>query len=148
MPLFIFNKLNRIKKYTYLVLAILLPSAILLFYYMNYGSSGGFEGSQCTIHYLTGLNCPGCGGQRTIYALMHGRFIDALRYNSLLVFGLPFLIYMYYYIIQVYVLKNEKYVRQNLLSTKGIYIFMALLVLFTILRNIPIEPFIYLSPSH
>ena len=26
----------------------------------------------CVFHQLTGLNCPGCGGTRSVYALLHG----------------------------------------------------------------------------
>ena len=42
----------------------------------------------CQFHRLTGLNCPGCGGTRALYALLHGDFSTALRDNALLVAGL------------------------------------------------------------
>ena len=42
----------------------------------------------CQFHRLTGLNCPGCGMTRALYALLHGDFSTALRDNALLVFGL------------------------------------------------------------
>ena len=29
----------------------------------------------CYIHQLTGLFCPGCGGSRSVAALLHGRFL-------------------------------------------------------------------------
>ncbi len=44
----------------------------------------------CTFHRLTGLNCPGCGMTRALYALLHGDFSTALRDNALLVLGLAF----------------------------------------------------------
>jgi len=42
----------------------------------------------CQFHRLTGLNCPGCGGTRALYALLHGDVPTALRDNALLVAGL------------------------------------------------------------
>lgn len=42
----------------------------------------------CQFHRLTGLNCPGCGGTRALYALLHGDFSTALRDNALAVAGL------------------------------------------------------------
>ena len=42
----------------------------------------------CQFHRLTGLNCPGCGGTRALYALLHGDLPAALRDNALLVASL------------------------------------------------------------
>ena len=42
----------------------------------------------CEFHRLTGLNCPGCGGTRALYALLHGDLPTALRDNALAVVGL------------------------------------------------------------
>ena len=39
----------------------------------------------CLFHKLTGWNCPGCGGTRSAYALLHGNFALALKDNALFV---------------------------------------------------------------
>src|ERR1035438_9351310 len=39
----------------------------------------------CLFHALTGLNCPGCGGTRSLYALLHGHFQAALKDNAFFV---------------------------------------------------------------
>ena len=39
----------------------------------------------CQFHRLTGLNCPGCGATRALYALLHGDITTALRDNGLFV---------------------------------------------------------------
>ena len=45
----------------------------------------------CIFRIVTGCNCPGCGGLRATYCLLHGDFISALKYNPLLVISLPFI---------------------------------------------------------
>jgi ABC-type amino acid transport system permease subunit len=40
---------------------------------------------------MTGLKCPGCGSQRAIHSLLHFDFVQAFRYNALLVLSLPLL---------------------------------------------------------
>ena len=39
----------------------------------------------CVFHKLTGWNCPGCGGTRSAYALLHGNVKLALKDNALFV---------------------------------------------------------------
>ncbi len=46
---------------------------------------------KCIFHSLTGYSCPGCGTQRAIHSLLHGRFLDAMGQNALFVFFLPLL---------------------------------------------------------
>ncbi|MFR9166234.1 MAG: DUF2752 domain-containing protein [Dysgonomonas sp.] len=101
---------------------------------------------QCGFHLLTGLQCPGCGGQRAFHHILHGEVLTALRYNSVLVLGLPFLAYMYYVIVQVHILKSNKFNNSFIYSAKFGYTVLVVLAVFWIIRNIPIMPFIYLSP--
>jgi hypothetical protein len=42
----------------------------------------------CLFHRLTGWNCPGCGGTRAAYQLLHGHPLRALRDNALFVLAL------------------------------------------------------------
>jgi hypothetical protein len=43
----------------------------------------------CLFHELTGLDCPGCGGQRAAHQLLHGHLIAAIRLNAMFVLSLP-----------------------------------------------------------
>jgi hypothetical protein len=43
---------------------------------------------QCLFHQLTGLDCPGCGTTRALHALLHGRVLEALRFNPFLFAGM------------------------------------------------------------
>jgi hypothetical protein len=38
---------------------------------------------RCLFHALTGWQCPGCGGTRALYQLLHLHVGEALRYNAL-----------------------------------------------------------------
>ena len=46
---------------------------------------------RCLILTTTGYRCPGCGLQRALHALLHGRILEALAYNRALLFTIPLL---------------------------------------------------------
>ncbi|HEX7617315.1 MAG TPA: DUF2752 domain-containing protein, partial [Verrucomicrobiae bacterium] len=52
-------------------------------YFFNPSTHGFYP--ICLFHALTGWNCPGCGGTRAVYALLHGHFLLALEDNALVV---------------------------------------------------------------
>lgn len=39
---------------------------------------------KCIFHSLTGYDCPGCGSQRALHALLNGKIADAAGYNPLM----------------------------------------------------------------
>lgn len=41
----------------------------------------------CFFSNVLGIYCPGCGGTRAVYALLHGRFIASLWYHPLVPYG-------------------------------------------------------------
>lgn len=45
---------------------------------------------KCPFKLITGLNCPGCGIQRAIHALLHGEIKEALHYNYYLLYSGPY----------------------------------------------------------
>jgi len=47
---------------------------------------------KCIVKSLTGWSCPGCGMQRFLHAMLHGRFLEAIRYNYLLIILIPYII--------------------------------------------------------
>jgi len=124
-----------------IICVLLLVSA---FYYFVDPEKSGI-GIPCTFKAVTGLNCVGCGGQRAFHFLLHGEFLKAARYNFL-IYLFPFFLYLIYVIIKVYIFKEEKYLTGFMFSSQlGITVLIVVLT-FMILRNIPCEPFIYLSP--
>ena len=55
-------------------------------YFFNPSTHGFYP--VCEFHQLTGLNCPGCGGTRAVYQLLHGHLLRALEDNALVVLSL------------------------------------------------------------
>lgn len=45
---------------------------------------------KCPFRLLTGLNCPACGIQRFLHALLNGRIAEAIHYNYYLLYALPY----------------------------------------------------------
>ena len=91
---------------------------------------------QCLLYNATGLYCAGCGATRALYALLHGRPLDALHDNVLFVAALP--AWRANAWPRLYVQP-----RRVLWSGAGIF---ALLVAFMVLRNLPGPAFDWLRP--
>ena len=95
----------------------------------------------CVFHQLTGLNCPGCGGTRALYALLHGDIITALHDNALLVTGLALTVARgaWFALNRWRGRPNGRFFPPRLLLP-----LLVLLGLFGVLRNLP--AFAFLSP--
>lgn len=117
---------------------------ISLYTFFDARSPGSFF-PQCPFHLLTGLYCPGCGSQRALSALFHGHLMESMHYNFLAIASLPFLIYSaYVYCINFF---RQKKINQPIFyKTWFVWLILILVILFTVLRNIPVFPFSLLSP--
>lgn len=51
---------------------------------------------KCPFKLLTGFDCPACGSQRTLHALLHGQWLAAFRYNPFLLLSIPYLLLVAY----------------------------------------------------
>lgn len=93
----------------------------------------------CLLKLTTGLDCPGCGGTRAFWYMIHGDLPAAARHHALFIFAVPFLVY-------VYVAWAGKRVFGKTLPSLRITppmigIFLAAWLGFSILRNLPWAPF-------
>jgi hypothetical protein len=117
--------------------AALGAGAIVFFF--NPSTHGFFP--TCLFHSVTGLNCPGCGATRALYALLHGQFSVALKDNALFISTLTFLA------VRGAWFAMNQFLRQpagQFLSPKILWAFLAAAAVFGILRNFP--AFSFLSP--
>ena len=88
---------------------------------------------KCMFHKLTGLYCPGCGAPRALSALLHGDLKASLHNNALLI---PLGIMLF-----VLIAKQEISLKRPVA-----FAIVAIVLCFTVLRNIPVAPFTYLAP--
>src|ERR1700689_2632743 len=72
-------------RFAAVVLAMAGIGVLTVLYFFTPSAHGFYP--VCQFHRLTGLNCPGCGATRAMYALLHGNFALALRDNALLMVG-------------------------------------------------------------
>ncbi len=75
-----------------------IPVAIMvagILYYLLDPVTQGHWLPHCRVRQLTGYACPGCGAQRALHALLHGRVVEAAGYNLLLaIYTFGLLLYM------------------------------------------------------
>jgi len=121
-----------------LAVAAVLGSGVVLFFFNP--STHGFY-PVCLFHELTGLNCPGCGGTRAAYQLLHGHLVAALRDNALFILTLAGLM------VHGAWCAARKIRHQPVtlaVPPKVLWAYLVFAIAFSVLRNLP--AFSYLSP--
>jgi hypothetical protein len=84
----------------------------------------------CPFHMLTGWCCPGCGATRALHELVHGELLAALHANPLFVGLVPVAVVGWRW-------RHRPGVGWTLVTV---------VVVFGIIRNVPVEPFTLLKP--
>jgi hypothetical protein len=115
--------------------------ALIVLYFCDPATHGFYP--VCVLHQTTGLLCPGCGTLRALHQLTHGNFAAAWRLNSLVVALLP---------VGVWLAAREMIWLATGKRLPGIvtrpifgWALVAGLVIFGILRNVPIGRLVALS---
>jgi O-antigen/teichoic acid export membrane protein len=83
---------------------------------------------KCPIHTVTGIYCPGCGGQRWLSSILHGDFTSAWHYNQLDSLS-PLFIAAYFLV--------RKFKPGILTNVVFVGVLVAGLIAFVIWRNLP-----------
>jgi len=100
------------------------------------------EPPTCLLKLTTGFDCPGCGGTRAAWYLMHGDLAAAARHHLLFVFAVPFLIYAYVAWSAKKVFNKQ--LPQLKMGPKAVAWFLAIWGVFSVVRNLPWAPFTWL----
>ncbi len=75
------------------ITAIVILAVMMLFYFKFDPMEWRFM-PRCIFHELTGFECAGCGTQRMLHAMLHGRWGDAWEANPLGVVAIPFIAFL------------------------------------------------------
>ena len=133
------STISSLKFFAGAVLGFAILCALAVLFFFNPATHGFYP--VCLFRALTGLYCPGCGGTRAVYQLLHGHVLLALRDNALFVLALVALA-VWGARFAVRKLRNQQTVFQ--LHPKTLWMFLVVVLIFTVLRNLP--AFAWLSP--
>ncbi|MES2221635.1 MAG: DUF2752 domain-containing protein [Acidobacteriota bacterium] len=92
---------------------------------------------RCPIFTWLHLYCPGCGGTRALAALLHGRLLDAMHWNAMVVLLLPFAT-MYFARTYWRAIRSVNFRWPNV-SDSLLGLILGCVGIFTVLRNIPLR---------
>jgi hypothetical protein len=118
--------------FTGVVLGMAIVGAGAVLFFFNPSTNGFYP--VCQFHKATGLNCPGCGATRALYALLHGNFPRALKDNALFIFSLAALAARGAWLAARYFLHKST---GQFLPPAILWGFFAIALVFTVARNLP-----------
>jgi len=97
----------------------------------------------CLFREITGLYCAGCGSARALHFLLNGHLWAAFRMNALAVLLMPFLLWALGLILYRFWKRRPLPRFPSWFPWAAI----AVIVLFTVARNLPWMPFSWLAPT-
>lgn len=102
-------------------------------------------GIPCPFHAATGYYCPGCGSTRALHQLVHGNLAGAFAFNPLAVLVLPYLGYSL--LSYTSLVLRRKPLPGYLAPAWQTWAFLAVVLAYWVLRNVPVYPFSWLAPG-
>lgn len=82
------------QRWHYILLLGLLVGGVAFYLWVDPATSS--FAPQCIYHSLTGWECPACGAQRALHALLQGDFVAAFRFNPFLFILSPYILAVLY----------------------------------------------------
>jgi hypothetical protein len=135
---FIDRNLKLIKKLLVIILPLLVV-LVLLYIKFFYEVNGGI---QCVTYKYFGIYCTGCGTTRSLYYLLLGDIKTAFYYNVGIVIIYPAYVYLYYLLLRWSITDKKFEIRH----AYTLAVFAGIMIIYMILRNIPIKIFDILRP--
>lgn len=96
----------------------------------------------CMTKTIFGLNCMSCGLTRFVYFAMHGDIVMALQYNIMGPILVVALLVFYFFFIR-WSFTDKPFPKIPLWFA---CVFLTFAVIYSLLRNLPFEPFKFLAP--
>lgn len=75
------------QRWLLIILINIVPFIVFLLWWIYAESFNGSHWTDCPFHVVTKLYCAGCGGTRSVRALLNLNIVDALRYHPFVPFG-------------------------------------------------------------
>jgi hypothetical protein len=122
-----------------LAIAVCFAGAASFVWIANPTDTGAADVPTCIIKLTTGLDCPGCGGTRAFYYLMHGNIPEAARHHAMAVFAAPFLVWLYLAWTLNFVWGKK--LPAPKITAKTVSVYLAAWAIFMVARNLPFAPF-------
>lgn len=121
------------RKLTAVAVAIAATAVIVIYGSIDPASTAWMP--RCVWKVFTGYDCPGCGSQRALHALLHGDIAAAWHHNAFIFFLTP--VGLFYFILE---LRSDRTSRLYRISTSPRMILMLLIsvIAWWIGRNIPL----------
>lgn len=91
----------------------------------------------CPFNYLSGFECPGCGGLRAVNDLTNFDVVGALSSNLLVVLAIPVMVFLWLRRVRAAWVGSPSGARPLTLSGPMIAVVIVSMVAFVVLRNIP-----------
>lgn len=129
------------KRFAIVLAAAVFAAAALIYLYFT--GEGEGSGIPCTIFQATGFYCSGCGSSRALRSILHFDFYQALRYNAIFTFALPFLAAYFGALAISFIRFGEDRISKKI-PLWLVWVFIAAAILYGVLRNIP--AFDFLAP--
>ncbi|MBR5106271.1 MAG: DUF2752 domain-containing protein [Alistipes sp.] len=97
------------------------------------GTTAGEYMPKCFMKGLTGYDCPSCGSQRALHAILNGEFKRAILFNPFIFLALPYLLSLLYTALSRdrFARRIKPFVRHRI----AIWSFLALYIAWWVIRN-------------
>lgn len=90
---------------------------------------------QCKMKLYFGIPCPGCGGTRAIWSLLHGRVLQAVYYNAFAVYGAVwYLLFFFSQTVQRVAARFDRQINGMKFRDAALYIAIVVLIVQYLLK--------------
>jgi len=124
------------RRWGWLALAVALAAMLVVLFRFNPAQHSFYP--FCAFYRVTGMQCPGCGGLRAVHHLLRGEVVTAFRFNQLVVLAAPCAVW---FALRRVLRGPQPGKISHRTQARWAWIALAVLVVFWIVRNLPLEVF-------